>query len=224
MELPIGGVLSGQKLKIALMQDAVVELIYDYVQPDAVLYGGTAIWRCYNGGRFSEDIDMYVSRSFESGFEANAGRHGIKVVWRDKELPLHMRLSDGNTEMLLEASLGDPESRISQYVRVDGSSIAISAMQPAELIVRKMEAYRGRRYMRDLYDIFHMTNYVDKADYYVLSKLRPFLEDIQKPVDAGTLASLIYRGRSRITFDEILEYLRGWSGEVCLSSMTVPPG
>ena len=214
MELPIGGVLSGQKLRIALMQDTVVELIYNYVQPDAVLYGGTAIWRCYSGGRFSEDIDIYVGRSFESGFEANAGKYGIKVIWRDRELPLHMRLSDGNTEMLLEAGFGNPESKISQYAKVDGSSIAISAMRPAELIVRKMEAYRGRRYMRDLYDIFHMTNYINKADYYVLSRLRPFLEDIQEPVDAGTLASLIYKGRSKITFDEILEYLKGWSSEV----------
>ncbi|MEM1546291.1 MAG: nucleotidyl transferase AbiEii/AbiGii toxin family protein [Candidatus Methanomethylicia archaeon] len=28
--------------------------------PEAVIHGGTAIWRCYGSNRFSEDVDVYL--------------------------------------------------------------------------------------------------------------------------------------------------------------------
>ncbi|MDE1873859.1 MAG: nucleotidyl transferase AbiEii/AbiGii toxin family protein [Candidatus Micrarchaeota archaeon] len=211
MELPIAGMLSGQRLEVAKFQDTIIDIVYNQVQPEAVLYGGTAIWRCYDGGRFSEDIDIYVGKGFRKKLEDALPRYGIKVTWRDSELPLHMRLSNGTTEMLLEASLGEPEGKISQYARVDGSTTTVFALTPEELVIRKMEAYAGRRYARDLYDIFHMTNYIAKKDYYVRPKLRAFLSDVQRPKDFGVLKSLIYKGDAGVSFDSIMEYLKEWS-------------
>ena len=56
---PIGNLISGERLKIASLQDYIVELIYSKLEPSAILYGGTAIWRCYGGMRFSENLDIY---------------------------------------------------------------------------------------------------------------------------------------------------------------------
>ena len=191
MDIPIEGILTGKRLDVARMQDVLIELIYDYIQPDAILYGGTAVWRCYGGGRFSEDIDIYVNRAFEKKLDQYLQKNGMKVTWRDKELPLHIRISDGRTEVLLEAGIGKFESAISQYTKVDGSSITLSTLQPSELFVRKMEAYEGRRYIRDMYDLVHLTNYISGNDYYVISKLKPFLAKIRKPVDEKVLRSLV---------------------------------
>ena len=30
--------------------------------PNAILHGGTAIWRIYSGKRFSEDLDLYLTK------------------------------------------------------------------------------------------------------------------------------------------------------------------
>ncbi len=216
MEIPIESMLSGKKLELARMQDTVIGIIYNYVQPDAVLYGGTAVWRCYSGGRFSEDIDIYVNASFSKKIEKALSMNGIIIAWRNRSLPLHMRVSDGKTDLLLEASRGRHACAISQYTKVDGTSMTISALHPAELFVRKMEAYEGRRYVRDIYDLVHLTNYIQKDDYYVASRLKPFLSRIesQRPADEKILRSLIYKGPNNLTFKNMVDYLKRWANEV----------
>ena len=47
--------------EIARAQDIMVNSLYQ-VFGEAVFHGGTCIWRCYNGNRFSEDIDVYIPR------------------------------------------------------------------------------------------------------------------------------------------------------------------
>lgn len=47
--------------KVAEAQDLIVKELYS-VFDGAVLHGGTAIWRCYGGNRFSEDVDAYLPR------------------------------------------------------------------------------------------------------------------------------------------------------------------
>lgn len=47
---------------IAYAQDIIIEELYTFFST-AVLHGGTAIWRCYNGNRFSEDIDFYIPQT-----------------------------------------------------------------------------------------------------------------------------------------------------------------
>ena len=50
--------------EIAYAQDVILGEIYKFF-PNAVLHGGTAIWRCYNGRRFSEDLDFYLPKQKE---------------------------------------------------------------------------------------------------------------------------------------------------------------
>ena len=48
--------------EIAKAQDLIVETLYEVFET-AVFHGGTAIWRCYKGNRFSEDIDIYMKEN-----------------------------------------------------------------------------------------------------------------------------------------------------------------
>lgn len=214
MDYPIGSVLRGEKLAIAQLQDTLIEMIYNHVQPSAVLYGGTAVWRCYGGGRFSEDIDIYVSKSFSKKLLPELRKQDLAVVWKNPELESNVRISNGQTSVLLEAKTGRPESVIAQYEKVDGTRMTISTLSPLDLAVRKMEAYSGRRYVRDLYDLVQLTNFLDKNDYYVRQKFSEFIKGMKKPVDERILKSLVYKGYGNYTFDEISDYLKRWLNEV----------
>ncbi len=60
MDLPISNVLkSRSELETAQLADAVVGILTNITDKMA-LHGGTAVWRCYNGRRFSTDIDVYI--------------------------------------------------------------------------------------------------------------------------------------------------------------------
>ena len=51
----------GSHREVARAQDLIVREMVNIIG-DSVLHGGTAIWRCYNGNRFSEDIDAYLKK------------------------------------------------------------------------------------------------------------------------------------------------------------------
>src|SRR3989344_7396049 len=51
--------------RIAKIQDLIVVSLFEVFEKKAVLHGGTAIWRCYKGNRFSEDVDVYIIRDLE---------------------------------------------------------------------------------------------------------------------------------------------------------------
>jgi predicted nucleotidyltransferase component of viral defense system len=44
---------------IALAQDILIIKMYEKFA-NAVIRGGTTIWRCYGSNRFSEDVDVYL--------------------------------------------------------------------------------------------------------------------------------------------------------------------
>ena len=69
--------------RIAYAQDLIVNEVY-FVFDKAVLHGGTAIWRCYNGKRFSEDLDFYLpndKKKIEALFE-NLKKAGFNIKKR----------------------------------------------------------------------------------------------------------------------------------------------
>ena len=211
---PIADLIKGDRLRVAKLQDEVIDIIYNRVEPDAILYGGTAIWRCYGGNRFSEDIDIYLSNTGLSRLIRSLPKYGIRLLSRDKELPSIIRIAKGETSLLLETKEERSESMIRQYVRVDGSSTTISVFTPTEMLIRKIEAYEGRRFVRDLYDIFILTRFLDKSDHVVASSLSSFLARSESPVDEGVLKSLIYTGKSDFGYGEMLDYIKRWLGEV----------
>ena len=211
---PIADLITGGRLRLAELQDEVIDIIYNRVEPDAILYGGTAIWRCYGGSRFSEDIDIYLSNKGLSTFIRSLPKYGLRLISRDKESPSIIRIAKGETSLLLETKEERLESMIRQYVRVDGSSTTISVFTPTEMLIRKIEAYEGRRFIRDVYDIFILTRFLDKSDHVVASALSSFLAKSKLPVDEDVLKSLIYTGKSDFRYSDLLDYIRRWLSEV----------
>jgi len=72
----------GYHKKIARAQDIIVEEMGKTLNR-AVLHGGTAIWRCYQGNRFSEDIDVYIPRNVDkiSSFFMSLEKKGFKQTY-----------------------------------------------------------------------------------------------------------------------------------------------
>ncbi|MFG1415987.1 MAG: nucleotidyl transferase AbiEii/AbiGii toxin family protein [Thermoplasmataceae archaeon] len=211
---PIGSFLSDQRLKHAELQDYIIDIIYDRIQPDALLYGGTAIWRCFGGTRFSEGIDIYLDSSAFEELLSVLEKYGISLAWQDPDMPTRIRLSRSSTDILLETKPGHAENEIHTYYRIDGSTKTINVLSPTELMIRKIEAYQGRRFIRDIYDLYVLTNWLNKSDYTVKSRLSNFLQDIASPVDEKVLSSLLYAELKNLNFTIMVNFIRRLLGEI----------
>ena len=211
---PIGSFLTGQRLSLAELQDYVIDIIYDYFHPDALLYGGTAVWRCFGGMRFSDDIDIYMDGNSFNLFVSALEKYGLRLLWQDPEIPTRVRIANNVTELLLETKPGYAENEMRTYARIDGSTKTISVLTPTELMTRKMEAYQGRRYVRDIYDLFILTNWLDRSDYVVNSSFSKFLQGIHRPIDEKVLSSLLYAGKKDLDFARMVEYIKRWLNEI----------
>ena len=212
--IPIGSYFSGQRLKLAELQDYVIDIIYDVFQPDALLYGGTAIWRCFGGMRFSEDIDIYMDDMSLNNFIMALGKYNLRLTWQDPEFPTRIRIANNETELLLETKPGYAENEIRTYSRSDGTTKTICVLSPTELMIRKIEAYQGRRLIRDIYDLFILTNWLNNSDYIVRTRLSRFLHEIHRPIDEGILSSLLYAGMKDLNFSRMVEYIHRWLNEI----------
>lgn len=202
------------RIDLAYLQDYLVDIVYNKINPNAILYGGTAIWRCYGGNRFSGDIDIYLPWDSLEELVKNLHRFGLKLIGRNKELKSMITVSDGTASVLLETKDGAGKSIILPYTRVDGSTTIVQVLSPTELMVRKLEAYQGRRYIRDVYDLFVLTGFLDRHDFTVRSKLLPFLNSVEEPIDETVLRTLIYSGKNDFTFGGLIKYIAGWLNEI----------
>ena len=211
---PIEPFLSGQRLKIARLQDYIIDLIYDRIQPEALLYGGTAIWRCFGGMRFSEDIDIYMELAAFEELIGSLAKYDLKLIWTDPDLPSRVRIARKDTDILLASKPGFSENEIRSYLRIDGTVKIINVFSPTELVIRKIEAYQGRRYVRDIYDLFILTKWLERSDYVVRSKLSSFLNNLARPIDEEVLPALLYAGPRNLNFDNMTEYLKRWLNEI----------
>ena len=85
MDVPIEKKLEdGMQIEMAKLQDDCVGAIWSLV-PSAVLHGGTAIWRCYGGNRFSDDLDIYLRTDKEivdvrNGLAFALNRYDVKIA------------------------------------------------------------------------------------------------------------------------------------------------
>jgi len=196
--------------KIAGVQDIVVETLYR-VFPRAVLHGGTAIWRCYSGNRFSEDVDAYIEKDTEkiNRFFEEMKKAGFEIIKkRMTENSLYSLLSFGGTEVRFEALFRRAEGVVKEYETYEGILFNVFTLIPEQMIMEKIGAYLKRRKIRDLYDIFFLLRYVTDAE-----KLKPDLKDLlrnfKEPVDEEELKAIILFG-AILTKEDIVEYLGGW--------------
>lgn len=190
-----------------MLQDEIMEVVYSICRGhEPILHGGTAIWRCYNGGRFSEDLDFYgaMEENFKGQLEGALSSRGLRLV-KYKKAPhvVFAKVSNGFVEASLEISEGSPEKKeLCSYEKTDGSSMGIYSLSKEELIKEKMKAYLGRRFIRDIYDVYFLGRQLGKVP-----GMQEFLGQLPPPADEKNLRTLIYEGIAP-SFREIVEQLR----------------
>jgi predicted nucleotidyltransferase component of viral defense system len=209
MKIPIVKKLKKrQQVQVAMLQDMLVEIIYKIVDKP-VLHGGTGIWRCYSGNRFSEDLDFYFKpeNNFETRLARDLRAFGMRITkFKDTGNVIFCKISDGETEIRLESNLVDFKNHIVRdYEKIDGSPVTILTLDEGNLIEEKMDAYLGRRFIRDIYDVYHLSGMVDPDR--LRAKVTDFLARMEPPVDESVLKVLIISGAIP-TFDAMVRTLK----------------
>jgi predicted nucleotidyltransferase component of viral defense system len=192
---------------VASAQDVIVEEIYKVLN-DAVMHGGTAIWRCYSGNRFSEDIDMYLPRNKKrlDKFFDNLESRGFQIKKRkETDNALYSNLNLNGEDVRFEALFNKVSGSLAEYETVDGNLITIYTLTPEELIREKVGAYLTRRKVRDLYDIYFLLRHAEKGS--VSKELERLVKEFKPPVDERELRVLIIQGLVP-SVKKMLEYIR----------------
>jgi len=212
MEIPITLKLKRKLHKdIAYAQDLVLKELYK-VFPKAIIHGGTAIWRCYHGNRFSEDIDIYIpknNKKIEELFE-NLKKIGFNTIKkRIKENSLYSTLSFNNTIIRLEAIFKKENIILKEYEDSEGILLNVYTLTPEKIIKEKIETYTKRKKIRDLYDIFFLLRYV-KEENEIKKSLKNLITNFKQPEDEENLKTIIISGPIPSS-KEILQYIKRWA-------------
>ena len=195
---------------IAKAHDIILEELYK-VFDKAVLHGGTAIWRCYEGNRFSEDIDVYVPKDkkkldvlFENfkkrGFIVNKRKIGENSLYSSLELDRVIVRFEALFKNYFSKSL------LKDYETCESNFVAVYTLSPENLIKEKIEAYLKREKIRDLYDIFFLLKYVGDKEK-ISNNIKRLINNFKKPVDEKDLQVLILEGVVPDT-KKMLDYIR----------------
>lgn len=195
---------------IAKAQDLIVETLYS-VFNEAVLHGGTSIWRCYQGARFSEDIDAYLSKDLKKIsllFEKLEQKSFIIEKKKIGENSLYSTLRFGSTLVRFEALFKKTAGHLKEYETAEGNFLTVLTLTPEELVQEKIQTYLKRRKIRDLYDLFFLLRLVQDREN-IKKQLKPLLEQFQEPVDEDDLKIIILEGLVPDT-EKMREYIQNW--------------
>lgn len=196
MKLPLSKRLKKQiHREIALAQDLLIKELYA-VFPQAIIHGGTAIWRCYQGLRFSEDLDVFIPRDIEkinllfdnftkAGFTMKKKKIG--------ENSIYSALGFQRAVVRFEAVFKYEGNVLGMYETVDGNFIPVYTFLPERFVIGKVGAYLNRRKVRDLYDIFFLLSQVKEKEK-VQAALQKLLQHYQPPLDEKELHVFILEG------------------------------
>ena len=199
--------------KIAYAQDIIVKEVYSVLN-NSVLHGGTAIWRCYSGKRFSEDLDFYLSKDRESierlferlklrGFEIKKKKISENSIYSELELD--------RTSVRLEATFQNISGIICDYEMSDGNFISIYSLTPEAFLAEKINTYLKRLKVRDLWDVFFLLKSVDSPK--KIKEISSLIKCYKKPVDEENLKTILLEGIVP-SAEEMIDYIkRKWEQE-----------
>jgi len=183
---------------ISLAQDILIIKMYEKFT-NAVIHGGTAIWRCYGSNRFSEDVDVYLplknknKKTFEDFFDSLKPLGFIIKKFKLTNNTLFSKLLYENVEVRFEASFKNIRSVVKPFELVDGNFINVLTLSPEDLIIEKINAYKKRKKVRDVYDINFLLKFVENREK-ILKKINEFIKNFEKPVDEKELPTIIISG------------------------------
>ncbi len=196
--------------EIAYAQDILVGELYRFF-PNAIIHGGTAIWRCYNGNRFSEDVDVYIKKDEKqtNDFFSSLEKNGFKIIKkRVKENSIYSELIFNETKVRFEATFQNKKPFSRRYETSESFFINVYTLSPENLIIEKVETYIKRLKIRDLYDIYFLLNYVENHEI-IKPPLKKLIKNYEKPKDEENLANVIITGAVPSS-NEILIGIKRW--------------
>jgi predicted nucleotidyltransferase component of viral defense system len=210
MRLPLLNRLKKQAHKdMALLQDEIVEIVYE-IAPKAVLHGGTAIWRCYAGNRFSEDLDFYLESGEKIGEELKqkATAKGFVVEkFKATKNSVFAKIASENSEIRLEIALRETKKTVARaFERLDGSSIMVFTLSEQELLLEKASAFQNRKLARDIYDVFFLSQFVPEEKE-TKQKMKEFLKKAERPLDEKNLKAIVFAGAIP-SFEQMIEAIK----------------
>jgi predicted nucleotidyltransferase component of viral defense system len=196
--------------EIAKLQDMIVEALYKAFEK-AVIHGGTAIWRCYQGNRFSEDIDVYIIKKTDKinklfdEFE----KQGFLIKKRKvSENSIFSELEFNRVNVRFEAIFKEYHGVLKEYEASDSNLTTVYTLTPEELVKEKSNTYLKRLKVRDLYDVFFLLRQV-KGKAEVTASIKKLVSQYKPPVDEKELQTIIITGLVPSP-KEMLEYIRRW--------------
>jgi predicted nucleotidyltransferase component of viral defense system len=93
-----------------------------------------------------------------------------------------------------------------KYELTDGSHVEVLSLTADQFINEKILAYTDRRYIRDIYDIYHIsTNFQLQA--LTKQNLMEFLSNLPQPIDEPVLRTLVYTGLAP-TFENMIREMK----------------
>jgi len=210
MKLPIIRQLKKRdQIEIARLQDQLIYLLYS-VDNSLIIHGGTAIWRCYSGYRFSVDIDLYSVNFPEhlTDFKKEVKSNELKLnKLKDTGNIISSVISNNDVAVKIEINHKYyPENPVEmEYELVDGNTLNVLTLSAESLINEKILAYKDRKFMRDLYDIYVLIKYVNHPET-VKSELLKFINTLEKPVDENVLKTIVYSGLPP-SYNKMVDYI-----------------
>jgi predicted nucleotidyltransferase component of viral defense system len=220
---------NNEQLEKAKLEDTIVELLYGKYG-DLVLHGGTAIWRCYSGNRFSRDIDFYQKVSEKdkhsnyreiSEFLKDCGFSIKEKGYNNATDTMHF-LVESNAKMKIDINFKYKNGIPAEYKKVDDSRIMVLSLAPEELLNEKIDVYnyklqntsnQNQPEVQDLYDLYYLITLI-KGKEITKRNLRELLKHIRKkpPSNMRSLDHLILAGLPP-TFEFMIEKLMEWAND-----------
>jgi predicted nucleotidyltransferase component of viral defense system len=194
--------------EVAKSQDIIVQTLFE-IFDNAVLHGGTAIWRCYSGNRFSEDVDAYTPKDTEklNLFFSELEKKGFQIKKKKiSDNSIYSALIFNRTPVKFEATFKRISGTLKEYETSEGNFLTIYTLTPEEFIIEKVSAYLNRLKIRDLYDIFFLLRYISNISS-IIKDLEKLIRIYKNPKDEEELKIIILEGLVPKT-EKMLDYIK----------------
>lgn len=195
--------------EIGKAQDLIVATLYE-VFNEAAIHGGTAIWRCYQGNRFSEDVDAYISKDtakISQFFEKLAQKGFIIHKKKIGDNSLYSTLQLNRTTVRFKALFKKVKGILKEYETMESNFMVVYTLSAEGLIEEKVNAYIKRRKVRDLYDIFILLRQISPDNITTRKKLKELCSNFVMPDDEKELKLLVLEGLV-LTVLKMKEYIQ----------------